>query len=311
MLPSQQDPAPVRQLEQSCENDIAELEQLRQRLVQSAWPLRTIAIPGLLGYVVVCLLLFPINQLLNLLLITVLTSLIVLFSVTKEAMLPHFLAFSDRFRHSFVPAIAKAYDDIDYQQDGKIDPHQFTTRLHFGDNKLHLGRTVSHTEQADYFRGNHRGCEWELVHTRLTNAKHEQLFCGQLLLLTLPRSFAGVTTLNMPCTASGAARVHLEQSAFSEVFIVASTDQVAARSWLTPAVMDRLEQLNSLFDGLIRAQLTGNSLLLLLPATQLIALPSIDEPVASSLVNLAFVAQLQSLYQLFDTLLVQFPETSA
>ncbi|MEE2022997.1 DUF3137 domain-containing protein [Alkalimonas mucilaginosa] len=293
------------------EQDSAALEQLRQQLIRSAWPVRKVAIPSLLLYLFLCVWLFPLNQWLNLLLITIITGLFLLFLTVREIMLPNYQAFSEHFRHHFVPALARNFANISYQQNGQLDPSLFVQRLHFGDNRLHPGKTVARSEQSDYFRGNHRGCAWELVQVSFYNQQDTQLFCGQLVLLTLPKHFAGSTSINMPCLESSASRVHLENSDFTTRFSVMATDQISARSWLTPAVMTRLEQLSQLFSDKLRANLSGNSLLLLLPAKQLVALPAIDEPITQSQAGLAFVQELQLFHQLIDALVAQFPTTQA
>lgn len=293
------------------QDELQHLEQLRLKMNRNAWVLRKVALPAVLVYVVVCLLVFPLGQLLNFWILALPVTLLGLSSrVIQESYLDDFNEFNDRFRHAFIPALAKSFGDIQYQQHGYIELDRFKSRLPQGATSFDSVLAISRVEQEDYFSGTHRGCHWELVYATLYNHKHKSTFKGLILLLELPRAFEGTTVINMRNPVSGASRVHLEKGEFSDQFVVSSTDQISARSWLTPAVMERLYQLRQLFNGM-KGNLTGSSLLLLLDTPTFLPLPPIDVPLSGAKPCLHFVAELKTLYELIDTLLAQFTDLPA
>lgn len=290
------------------EDALLPLETLRQQINKDAWVLRKVALPLLLVYMVACLLIFPVGKLLSFWVLALpLTLLCLPAGVIKETFFDAYEHYNDQFRRAFIPALAKSFGDIEYQQNGYIAEERFKSRLPLGATSFDLGLAIARTEQEDYFRGTHRGCQWELVQATFYNYKHKSTFKGLLLLLELPRSFEGTTVINMRNPVSGAQRVHLEKGEFSDHLIVSSTDQISARSWLTPAVMERLYQLRTLFDGL-KGHLAGSRLLLMMDTPNFLSLPPIDIPLIESKPCLHFVSELETLYQLIDTLLAQFPD---
>jgi len=297
--------------QQAFQGELQQLEQLRLKMNRNAWVLRKVALPAVLVYVVVCLLVFPLGQLLNFWILALPVTLLGLSSrVVQESYLDDYKEFNDRFRHAFIPALAKSFGDIQYQQYGYIELDRFKSRLPQGATSFDSVLAISRVEQEDYFSGTHRGCHWELVNASLYNHKHKRTFKGLILLLELPRTFEGTTVINMRNPVSGASRVHLEKGEFSDLFVVSSTDQISARSWLTPAVMERLYDLRQLFNGM-KGNLTGSSLLLLLDTPTFLPLPPIDVPLSGAKPCLQFVAELKTLYELIDTLLAQFPDLPA
>ena len=293
---------------QAFNDELQVLEQLRLKINRNAWVLRKVVLPALLAYLVVSLLFFPMWDLLRFWVLALPVMLITLPSlVIRESYLDDYERFSNRFRHTFIPALAKSFGDIKYQQYGYIEPDRFKSRLPQGATSFDLGLAIARVEQEDYFCGSHRGCQWELVNAKLFNHKHKRTFMGLILMLELPRSFEGTTVINMRNPVSGSSRVHLEKGEFTDLLVVSSTDQISARSWLTPAVMERLYQLRQLFQGM-KGNLTGSSLLLLLDTPNFLPQPPIDVPLTEAKPCLHFVDELKTLYLLIDTLLAQFPD---
>ncbi|WP_394423956.1 DUF3137 domain-containing protein [Vreelandella stevensii] len=308
--------APLQQLEdvlddgarKTFESELHSLEQLRQEINSDAWVLRKIAFPALIIYIVASLALFPFASLLNFWVLALPITLLCLpAGLIKDTYFETYKRFNDQFRSTFIPAVAKSFGNVEYKQHGFIDLERLKRRLPQGATSFDRGLAIARAEQEDYFRGEHRGCHWELVHATFTNQKHKKTFSGLILMLELPRSFEGTTVINMRNPANDSTRVHLENSKFLDWLVVSSTDQISARSWLTPAVIERLHELRQLFNGL-KANLTGSSLLLLLDTPDFLPLPPIDVPLTEAKPCLLFATELKTVYQLIDTLLAQFPD---
>lgn len=103
-------------------------------------------------------------------------------------------------------------------------------------------------------------------------------------------------------------KVYLEDSLFRRSFRVHSNDQIAARSWLAPAVTQRLLQLAKVFSCIdFQASLYQDKLLVLLSTAQdFLPPPPIDIPLTDGAAGYEFVTELSAMYQLINTLLAQF-----
>lgn len=229
-----------------------------------------------------------------------------------------YLSYHHNYRHIFIPALAQSFADINYQQYGYIELSKLKNNI--------ILPTYDVIYQEDYFCGTHKGCQFELAEAELYRHQRGKQsnnlrFSGLILSLTLPVAFNSTTLVRKNSVLLNAQRhtpmtfkaVYLEDSYFNKLFKVYSDDQVAARSWLTPAVMERLQQLKSVFHCLdFQTSLHRNHLLLLLQTNQdFLPPPPLDIPATHSAASAQFIAELQAMYQLIDTLLAQFPNYNA
>lgn len=136
----------------------------------------------------------------------------------------------------------------------------------------------------DYVRGSHDGVGLEMIEAKLTetrgSGKHRHtvtVFRGLAILFAMNKNFAGKTIVKKDAGAIGnwfsdkfqkLETVRLEDPVFENRFEVFSSDQVEARYLLTPAFMERLLELSSLFGNAdIRCSFYDDRLLLLLPSS--------------------------------------------
>ncbi|MEE2025777.1 DUF3137 domain-containing protein [Alkalimonas mucilaginosa] len=311
---SELSPEQEQYLAQNHQEVLQQLEQQRQQLVRNCWPIRKVAFPVLAIFSLVCMLLFAHGA------GTVVIVILLLwcwFHLPKhmldEGILPGYARLNHQFLTYLLPAIGSKYGSFHYQAGQSIALSRFQTRLYFGTR--HLNLRIRQTEQANYFHGNYRGCDWELEQVKLYGP-HKQKgttvhFEGHMLILQLPQNFQGITTLNLACPLASAAQVHLEQSRFSDRFRVESTDQVAARAWLTPAVMERLSSISPNSLSPVHAHLEGSSLILLIPGLRFASPLALDTPIASCLAGQPCIQELEQLFALMDTLLGQFSSLPA
>ncbi|MEN3158514.1 DUF3137 domain-containing protein [Alkalimonas sp. NCh-2] len=299
----------TEQLPAICSKDITRLEQQRQQLLLSTRPLRMFCFPGLL---IISLTLAVVafqstSPLPTTLLVLLAAWIFIPRQVVKETLLDDYQALDNDYRSTLLPAVLHNFGDIRYQRQGAMALDHLKKQLHFGTSHIQVSQVIRRIEQSDHFYGHYRDCPWVLQQVRFYNHKQQTLFRGHILLVQLPQSFAGTTTLNMFCTAPGASRVHLEKSHFSETTRVESTDQIAARAWLTPAVMERLTHIRTLCPGIMRAHLTGSTLLLLLPGMAFASPLDINTPITHNLADVPLLKEVQQLYLLLDAMLKQFP----
>ncbi|MEE2025781.1 DUF3137 domain-containing protein [Alkalimonas mucilaginosa] len=296
-------------LEQTLASDyhaeLAKLEQQRKQLIKNCWPIRKVAIPSIFIVVIACL---PfLHETFSILLILLpLCWLNLCAKMLQEGPLPDYNRLNHQFLTRLLPAFGRHYGRFYYHPKQSIALNRYQNKLYFGTSR-HLARSIRSAEQDYYFQGTYRGCDWELEQVCLYGSGAEVLFKGHMMWFNLPRSFDGITTLNLASPLTSSARVHLEQSHFTDTFWVDSTNQIAARAWLTPAVMERFTEINRLCAGTMHAYLEGSSLLLLLPGLEFASPLDINTPISSCLAGQPFIQELAQLFALMDTLLAQFP----
>ena len=113
--------------------------------------------------------------------------------------------------------------------------------------------THSKAELADSIRGSHKNVTLDIVWAHLTrgNGRHNTVFKGVFILLSMNKSFSGQTIVKVENWANkppkGLEKVSLEDPRFEADFEVYSSNQTEARYLLTPSFMDRLRGLSDLY----------------------------------------------------------------
>ena len=154
-------------------------------------------------------------------------------------------AYSRLYLGRVMPLLAARFGDLSFRSPSQVDLHVLNSEMMFDD----YDRAVSNNE----FFGTHRGLRSSIATLLLTSGSGKQrrvAFEGLLVELTLPRGLQGITTAIARTGAfeqmrhwlktSNRQHVALEDPRFSAAYDVWSTDQIAARALLTPALMERL-----------------------------------------------------------------------
>jgi hypothetical protein len=121
---------------------------------------------------------------------------------------------------------------------------------------------------TDSIRGSHKNVTLDIVWAHLTRGKgkHNTVFKGVFILLSMNKSFSGQTIVKLENSAKkppkGLEKVSLEDPRFEADFEVYSSNQIEARYLLTPSLMDRLRGLSDLYWNARWKSKTGNSRLL-------------------------------------------------
>jgi hypothetical protein len=144
-----------------------------------------------------------------------------------------------------MPLLAARFGDLSFRSPAQIDLRELNSERLFDD----YDRAVSDNE----FFGAHRGLPISIATLLLTLGSGKQRrvsFEGLLVEVTLPRALQGTTAVIAGTGAfeqlrhwlktSNRQHVALEDPRFAAVYDVWSTDQIAARALLTPALMERL-----------------------------------------------------------------------
>jgi hypothetical protein len=153
---------------------------------------------------------------------------------------------------------------------GGGDPASFPTFT-----ALNLLPHYSEKAFSDFFSGRRGRVDFNLCEATLhqgSGKSRTMVFNGQLLRLTMPKSFACRTVVlrntgwfkSFECPR-GLSAIGLEDPRFDETFAVFGSDQVAAREILTPALMQQLNALEASYAGShIRCGFDENQLLVAL-----------------------------------------------
>ncbi|MDP9195444.1 MAG: DUF3137 domain-containing protein [Pseudomonadota bacterium] len=153
--------------------------------------------------------------------------------------------FRDRFREQVFPRVARVVGNLDYHPHGTWSEKDLAgTGLMPPYNDL---------SSQDHFTGEYRGVSLHLSEALLEmkgNKSKYTVFDGIFIGMTLPRPVPGKTLVTKDYGALANTligfgrwsldRVTLEDPRFEDKFEVYGTDQVAARRFLTPALMERL-----------------------------------------------------------------------
>lgn len=129
---------------------------------------------------------------------------------------------------------------------------------------LSLLPSYDRSETEDGIRGSFDGISFDLTEAKLEekrgsgkNRRYITVFRGFLFSIDYPKPFTGTTTIRRDSGILGSLiekiggpsnRVKLEDPDFESRFDVYGTDQVEARYLLTPAMMERIEDLSAQYD---------------------------------------------------------------
>jgi len=172
-----------------------------------------------------------------------------------------------------LPLLAARFGDLSFRSPAQLDLQALNSERLFDD----YDSAVSDNE----FFGTHRGLPISIATLLLTSGSGKQRrvsFEGLLVEVTLPRGLQGTTAVIAGTGAfeqlrhwlktSNRQHVALEDPRFAQVYDVWSTDQIAARALLTPALMERLLALSgpaANIDGRPLVVARDNRLTLIIP----------------------------------------------
>jgi hypothetical protein len=154
-------------------------------------------------------------------------------------------AYARSYRGRVMPLLAARFGDLSFRSPAQLDLRALNSEKIFDD----YDSAVSDNE----FFGTHSGLPISIATLLLTSGSGKQRrvsFEGLLVEVTLPRGLKGTTAVIAGTGAfeelrgwlktSDRQHVALEDPRFAQVYEVWSTDQIAARALLTPALMERL-----------------------------------------------------------------------
>jgi hypothetical protein len=154
-------------------------------------------------------------------------------------------AYAHLYLRRVLPLLAARFGDLSFRSPAQLDLRGLNSERLFDD----YDSAVSDNE----FFGVHRGLPISIATLLLTSGSGKERrvsFEGLLVEVTLPRGLKGTTAVIAGTGAfeqlrhwlktSNRQHVALEDSRFAAVYDVWSTDQIAARELLTPALMERL-----------------------------------------------------------------------
>lgn len=137
--------------------------------------------------------------------------------------------------------------------------------------------TYQNASVEDDIKGNYKNVEIEIKEVLLTSKTHKSRridFDGLVISLGFPKAFKGQTIIQYNYMKLGLwlgsklfgnlQRVRLEDPVFEEIFEVYSTDQIESRYLLTTAFLERILELNKVFEGGLQLEFLNNKLLILL-----------------------------------------------
>jgi hypothetical protein len=158
------------------------------------------------------------------------------------------------YKTSIIPHLTACFGELNYRTAEEPDLKRLA--------KLGLIPGFGKKKVEDEIYGAYRGVSISIVEANLeTGGKNSRVvFNGLLTELAFPGRFPGTTVVAKDggvlgnalkdfVQSSGLERVRLEDPRFEERYQVYSSDQIAARTLLTPAVMERLMELDRLTQG--------------------------------------------------------------
>ncbi len=189
-----------------------------------------------------------------------------------------------------------------------------------------FGIVPSHNRVSlfDYIKGTHRDVPLQMCQAVLeresTDSKGRKsrhtVFRGLIVLIEPPKHPEGVVQIRrdggwlgnavggwFTQTFSALERVHLEDPHFEDRFAVYASDQIEARTILTPSFMARLLDLEQGLDkGRVTASFNGAELLILIPSHTLFQPSNPKSPLDLKGDFLRFVEEMAVLHRVIDTL---------
>lgn len=220
-----------------------------------------------------------------------------------------YLRYIDNCKQRLIPLLLSEFGALDYQRYGYMPIQQLAASGILPPHDVDVF-------QEDYIAGYYRQCYFQLSHAEFygrqrSHQRTRKSFHGLMLCLAAPTGFDGVTTLvqqktlasrfKLTADIANTEQVFLEDADFNQRFTVHSTDQIAARAWLTPALMQRLTSLSEQYaDSGIAVSMFNQQILLLIDTDQ----RALTTPAAEiAVVDLPFCGQLHSeLHNIFTVL---------
>lgn len=229
-------------------------------------------------------------------------------------------AYRRAYKTRIIPHLTARFGDLTYRPAEEPDLKRLA--------KLGLVPGFGKTKVEDEIFGTYRDVGINIVEANLeTGGKNSKVvFNGLLMELAFPGQFSGVTVvakdrgvLGNPfrdlVQAYGLERVRLEDPRFEGRYQVYGSDQIAARALLTPAVMERLMELDRQTqedpprliaeEGTLRVALSRGK------TVDLFEPPSIADPAHSGDMLLTLSSDIGSALRLVDAVLELAPMTSA
>jgi hypothetical protein len=225
-------------------------------------------------------------------------------------------AYRRAYKSHIIPHLAACFGELGYRPAVEPDLKRLA--------KLGLIPGFGVKKVEDEILGAYRGVPVNIVEAKLeTGGKNSRVvFNGLLAELAFPGRFAGVTVvakdggllgnaLRAFVQASGLERVRLEDPRFEERYQVYSSDQISARALLTPAVMERLMELERQTQGdpprLVAEHGTLRVALSKGKTEDLFEPPSIADPVEGGDMLLELSSDIGSVLKLVDAVLELAP----
>ncbi len=155
------------------------------------------------------------------------------------------------YKKLVLPAVLKGFGDFKYDVSGCIDMDKI--------KKTHITPYYNRIKSDDYFHGNIDDIHFEFCELKLQVKRDKNtstVFKGAAILLTMPFEFQAHTTVGrdigkfanfLKDKLSNKESVRLENPEFERRYEVYSTDQQSARYILSPAMLERLIDLDTLF----------------------------------------------------------------
>lgn len=229
-------------------------------------------------------------------------------------------AFESKLKQKIIPIIAKFFGDFRYEAERGMEAAVLKTSS--------IINYFDHYEARDHLFGDYHGLTFEFEHAYMTAGSGKSkttTFSGKIIRIQIPQSFTGKTIICKDSGAvgnwlhnvgSGLQRVHLEDPKFEKIFEVYSKDQIEARYLLTTAFMERLIKLTETYgSGPVQCSFFDQTLLITFSSrnsfdisfypqvlTNLFQVSSITKSVISTAEIHQFLAQIQGVLDMIDTL---------
>ena len=208
-----------------------------------------------------------------------------------------------------------SFTNFEYSERASIEG-----RMHeFLDFDIVPNYDFEHSE--DNLSGSYKNITIDLFETHLQNETHDDkgrprykdVFKGMVCLFDVPKSFSGKTIVKKDKGALGnwfskkindLENVRLEDPRFEKTFEVFSSDQIEARTLLTPSFMERLLELKEILKGkTIECSFYKSSLLIMIPIKHdLFELGSVFEPVDFAENSRTLLKELSIVFTIVDSL---------
>lgn len=177
--------------------------------------------------------------------------------------------------------------------------------------RLNLLPRYDNDHFEDLFAGHRSGVDFQLYECKLTERQDKTTvtkFQGQLLRMSFPKKFLGVTVVNRDeqrwFPPRGLQRVGLESSQFERIFEVFGSDQVEARFLVHPVFMERLMALEAAMAGRnLRCAFEEGDLLVAIEGENLFEIIDVYKPLPSRDNTRKGVEELQAVLGLIDAIL--------